>query len=186
MEFKEWFEIIFFLGVRKIARHITLLSNPDRKEENEKSKWEPLFEIWWGFSIKYLMPTALSYALFITFKNDLEDKYGGYSISINIFGWLLVLGGILLMILPIIFSTKWEPFEYDVDKPFDMMNKEYVAEREIKKEREEFKRRKTLRIIEEETKREIELSRSASKVHISFEANDEEPDPIRQTKYIDA
>jgi hypothetical protein len=38
--FKEWFNIVFFSGVRKIARHMTLLSNPDRKDHTERAWWE--------------------------------------------------------------------------------------------------------------------------------------------------
>mmetsp|Transcript_19144 Transcript_19144/g.21472 ORF Transcript_19144/g.21472 Transcript_19144/m.21472 type:complete len:155 (-) Transcript_19144:336-800(-) len=33
--FKEWFNIVFFCGVRKIARHITLLSNKERKDHQD-------------------------------------------------------------------------------------------------------------------------------------------------------
>jgi len=42
--------------------------------------WETVFEIWWGFSIKYFVPFALNFLIFFSLKGDIETPYGGYHI----------------------------------------------------------------------------------------------------------
>ena len=128
MSFKEWFQIVFFAGARKIARHMTLLSNRGRREYAQKATWEVLFEIWWGFSIKYFIPTVLSFVMFNTLKTNVEKPYGGYPIGTNFIGWTLVLISILLAVIPIFFCTEYEPFGMDVDQPFEEMDKKYFED----------------------------------------------------------
>ena len=130
---KEWVSIVFFSGVRKIARHMTLLSNKNRKDENDVSWWEPAFEYWFGFSIKYFMPTALIYCMMNTLRSDFQDRYGGYPIGTNFIGWSVVIFGFLIVFVPIFLCTKEEPFAYDVDKPFDLMAKEDIEEKNLEK-----------------------------------------------------
>lgn len=134
--FKEWFNIVFFSGARKIARHMTLLSNPERKDHSERSWWEPIFEIWWCFSIKFLMPAVLCYGMINAFRTDILDRYGGYKIGVQFLGWAIVIFSYLLIIVPIFLCTKWEPFSYDVDQPFDLMAKKHFSDRELKRRQE--------------------------------------------------
>ena len=131
--FKEWVSIVFFSGVRKIARHMTLLSNQNRRDENDVASWEPYFEYWFGFSIKYFMPTALVYCMMNTLRSDFLDRYGGYPLGTNFIGWSVVLVGLLVVIVPAFFCTEEEPFDYDVDQPFDLMAKENFNEQELEK-----------------------------------------------------
>ena len=143
--FKEWFGIVFFSGVRKISRHMTLLSNKERSDHEEKAWWETIFEVWWGFSIKYFMPAVLSYGIINTFRSDVREKYGGYPIEANLLGWGILILGIMAIIIPVFLCTTWEPFSYDVDQPFELMAKEHYTQQEIKrrkvKEQEEKKKR---------------------------------------------
>jgi hypothetical protein len=135
--FKEWFDIVFFSGVRKIARHMTLLSNPDRKDHTERAWWEIIFEIWWGFSIKYFMPAALLIGMFSSMRTDFMDKYGGYPLGTNFIGWTIVIISLIIIIVPFFFCTTWEHFDYDVDQPFEMMAKKHFNDQQLKKKMEE-------------------------------------------------
>ena len=107
---------------------MTLLSNKSRREAGQRATWEILFEIWWGFSIKYFMPTALSFVMFNTLRTDIQKNYGGYPLGTNFIGWTLVFVSAILFVVPIFLCTKKEPFDIDVDQPFEEMDKEYFEE----------------------------------------------------------
>jgi len=130
---KEWVSIVFFSGVRKIARHMTLLSNKERKGVDDTAWWEPIFEYWFGFSIKYFMPTALVYSMMNTLRTDFQDRYGGYPLGTNFIGWSIVFVAFILIVLPMFLCTKEEPFDEKDDKPFEVMAQENLEEQRIDK-----------------------------------------------------
>lgn len=75
----EFFSAIILCGIRKIAKHITLLSNPKKAEQGLRAWWHRPFEIWWGFSIKYLIPVCLVWLNIWALRTDIDN--GGYNID---------------------------------------------------------------------------------------------------------
>lgn len=117
-----FFKLIMLSGVRKIARHMTLLSDPGKKQTKFTKCWKMAFELWWGFSIKYFMPVAITYLLWQSLKLDTDKPYGDYPEGTNWVGWVVVIISVLILIIPCFVCCKKEPFEFDVDQPFDTMS----------------------------------------------------------------
>lgn len=116
LSFGDWFFSIALYGVRKIARSMTKLS----KAPGQKRRWwEPIFEVWWGFSIKFFIPWALWWLLMLSARNDILAPYGGYHIFWQWIGFLFPLAGILSFTIPLIVCTKREDFGPEVDEAFE-------------------------------------------------------------------
>ena len=158
--FKEWVSIVFFSGVRKIARHMTLLSNKDRKGVDDTAWWEPIFEYWFGFSIKYFMPTALVYCMMNTLRSDFKDRYGGYPLGTNFIGWSIVFLAIIMIVVPIFLCTEEEPFDEKDDKPFEVMAQENFDEQKLEKTKNQEKNSK-------DDEEEVDASNDKEKVEES-------------------
>lgn len=78
MPFGQWFPAVGMYGVRKMARSMTKLSKP--AGDNRRRCWEPIFEIWWGFMIKYFVPFALWWLLCMSCRADFLAPYGNYHV----------------------------------------------------------------------------------------------------------
>lgn len=122
---KKFWKLTFFSGVRKIARHMTLLSD-ENKQQNEW--WVPIFEVWWNFCIKYFTPTALEWLLVWQLRTDCKDKYGGFPIGTQFVGIVCVFVFLILLVAPFWMITTPEPFTCDVNLKFDEMNAKSVRE----------------------------------------------------------
>ena len=115
--FREWKSNVMFYGVRKLSRSMTKLSKA--RGDTKTRCWEPVFEYWWGFAIKYFVPFALSFLLFYSLHIDLNEKYGGYHMFWQVCGFVFPISGILTFILSFIICNEPEPFDHDVDAAFD-------------------------------------------------------------------
>ena len=76
LAFPEWLSNVAFCGVRKVSRVMTKLSKT--RGDAVRHWWEPVFEFWWNFSIKYFVPFALMFLLFNSLNVDSSRHYGGY------------------------------------------------------------------------------------------------------------
>lgn len=83
-----------------------------------RSWWEPIFEFWWGFSIKYVVPFALTMLLLFSFKADITNPYGGYHAVWQTIGWIIPGLGFIAFIIPVFNPPGPEPFSHDVDAAF--------------------------------------------------------------------
>lgn len=63
-------------GVRRIAYSMSKLA---RLEKGVMRKWEPAFAFYWGFTIKYFIPSVLWFLLVSNVKMDAEKPYGKYA-----------------------------------------------------------------------------------------------------------
>ena len=115
--FKAWKSNIACYGVRKLSRAMTKLSK--NVGDSERYWWESVFENWWGFSIKYFVPYALSFLLFNSLYTDLNTPYQGYHIFWQVSGFLFPISGLLVFIVSAFVCTEEEPFDHDVDMAFD-------------------------------------------------------------------
>jgi solute carrier family 6 GABA transporter-like protein 1 len=122
---KKFWKLTFFAGVRKISRHMTLLSD-ENKTENEW--WVPIFEVYWNFCIKYFCPTALTWLLVWQLRTDCKDKYGGFPMGTQFIGIICVIIFIILLIVPFWIITTAEPFSVDVNMKFEDMTAQNIRE----------------------------------------------------------
>jgi len=63
-------------GVRKLGYSMSRLGRTDEKMKF----YEPFFVFYWGFCIKFLIPSGLQFILVSIIKTDLVKPYGGYGI----------------------------------------------------------------------------------------------------------
>jgi len=115
--FGEWYSNIFLYGVRKISRSMTKLSKT--KDQVTRSWWEPLFELWWGFSIKYIVPFALITLMLLSMKADIDAPYSGYHLLWQCIGISIPALGFIGFIIPVFAPPGPEPFDHDVDGAFN-------------------------------------------------------------------
>lgn len=98
--FAEWYNEIFFSGVKPIAAHMIA--------RNQTKQWtctEKLFEFWWCFSIKYVFPWAMYWLIVMTVQKDTTyPYYGKYYGGWQFIGILFPLAGIILFLIPLIFN----------------------------------------------------------------------------------
>ena len=117
LSFREWKSNIACAGVRKLSRALTKLSK--NAGDNKTYLWETIFEHWWGFSIKYFVPYALSFLLFNSLYTDVNTPYQGYHIFWQVVGFAFPISGLLVFIISFIVCNTPEPFDHNVDAAFD-------------------------------------------------------------------
>ena len=83
MTFGVWYHEIFFAGVSKLSWSVTSISYPDEDIEMRKW-WMPLFEAYFGLSIKYFNPALLTFMLFENLSNDLSSPYAEQPASMQV------------------------------------------------------------------------------------------------------
>lgn len=114
MPFGLWYNEVAMCGVRKIAYSMTVLG---RKEPAVTECWEVFYMVWWGTTIKFLIPGALWFILVGAFKNDFLNTYGGYAYYWQILGILIPMLGLVSFLLGL--SVWVQPEEYD-ERQFDI------------------------------------------------------------------
>ena len=117
LKFGEWKSNVMFYGVRKLSRGMTKLSKT--AGDTQSYWWETVFEHWWGFSIKYFVPFALSFLLFNSLYTDLNTPYGDYHFFWQCAGFAFPISGLLVFIVSFIVCNEPEPFDHDVDAAFE-------------------------------------------------------------------
>ena len=81
--------MIFMCGVRKIAYAMSCLG---RENPGKQEWWEGAFMVYWGTTIKFLIPGALWFILVGAFQGDVIKSYSGYA-------WYWQLAGICIPVL---------------------------------------------------------------------------------------
>jgi len=167
--FAEWFDIVFYSGVRKVCKYMTLISNKEKKSYNEKEWWEPIFKFWWCFSIKYVIPLAVAHGVLFQFNTDAKTRYKGYPLSVNFFGWSILIVALLIVIVPIFIFKKSVENSDHKESIFEMMAIEHFTEEVMQK-------RKKPQVKEE--KKTVEMK--------SIDANDadQSKSPMRTNRSI--
>jgi len=117
LSFSKWYYTVALSGVRKLARAMTKLSKP--KDEHRRLWWEPVFELWWGFTIKYFVPFALWFLIMYQVRADTTKPYGGFHSTWQWLGFLFPLIGFLVFFVSIFVCTKPDHFDHDVDAAFE-------------------------------------------------------------------
>ena len=115
---KEWHLVVGLYGVRKLSKTMTRLSR-SKEDPNTRKKWEDVFDVWWGFSIKYICPFALWFLLSFSIAQDLKTNYGGYHRFWQSIGLLFPFSGIAIFLYSLTFCKQKDPFNPLVDKAFE-------------------------------------------------------------------
>jgi len=117
VSFGEWLSAVAFTGVRKLSRTMSKLSK--KQGDTKQYWWENVFEIWWNFSIKYFVPFALSFLLFNSLKNDIENPYGEYHILWQCVGFVFPIAGLLVFFISLFACKEVEENFSGMDGVFD-------------------------------------------------------------------
>ena len=108
LSFSDWYNDIAMCGVRKLAYSMTMLG---RKTEGVKEWYEQFFVFYWGFCVKYLIPTALWFILINKVIADIKAPYGKYSTKWQVFGICVPVLGLLAFVLSTFLNVYEEPFD---------------------------------------------------------------------------
>lgn len=117
LKFKDWYSRCLLYGVRKLSRAMTKLSKTPG--QTHRSWWEPIFEFWWGMSIKYFVPFAVWFLMMFSLKADTDSAYGGYHNFWQVMGWLYPLGGFIAFIIPVFFPPAPMVFDKEMNAAFE-------------------------------------------------------------------
>ena len=74
-EFDSWLHEVVLSGVDKLSMSITSLSVPG--EPTTRLWWMPVFEMYFGLTIKFINPACLLWILCENASVDLEESYAG-------------------------------------------------------------------------------------------------------------
>lgn len=75
LSLSKWYHEVLLCGVERIAYACSQMT---RFDERVKMWWEPLFNIYWSFLIKFINPAILYYIFCSILMDDIRDAYGGY------------------------------------------------------------------------------------------------------------
>jgi len=117
LAFSEWMSCVAFCGVRKLSRVMTKLSK--FKGDASRRGYEPIFEFWWNFSIKYFVPFALCFLLFNSLKNDIDKPYNGYHMTWQVIGFMFPILGLLVFLVSLVLCKEKDEFDPTLDAPYD-------------------------------------------------------------------
>lgn len=117
MTFGSWYHEIFFAGVSKLSWSVTSISYPDEDIELRKW-WMPLFEAYFGLSIKYFNPALLTFMLFENIFNDLQSPYAEQPANMQIQASIFVFLILLIIFVPMFVSNEEMEFEHDPNVEF--------------------------------------------------------------------
>ena len=79
------------------------------KDHEGEEKKHPLamiiFNVYLSITIKYVVPIAISFISIRALKADIDTNYGGYPTWAQWVGWIIVILGALMGIIPAFFCT---------------------------------------------------------------------------------
>ena len=95
MKFNIWYHDIMLCGVDKLSMSITSLTheNPFRR-----SWWMPIFEIYFGLTIKYINPPIFLYIIINNLFADLSEPYAGQSMQMQMFSTIFLFISLLVIV----------------------------------------------------------------------------------------
>jgi len=109
MTFGLWYHEVFFCGVSKLSWSVTSIAYPTEDIEM-RTWWMPIFETYFGFSIKFLNPAILTFLLFQNVSNDLTAPYAEQPASMQVIASIWVFSVLVILVLPFFVSD--QPLDY--------------------------------------------------------------------------
>ena len=120
MPFNSWYHEIVLCGVDKLSMSITSLSTPGKPEE--RKLWMPLFETYFGLTIKFINPACLMWMIFENIASDLESPYAEQPAEMQVFSSIFLFIAVLLIFAPMFLCTYPQKFDYNVNLEFNADN----------------------------------------------------------------
>jgi len=108
LSLNDWYNEVFMCGVRKLAYSMTMLG---RKEPQVREWYEGMFAFYWGFCVKYLIPTVLWFIMINQVILDIKEPYGGYMGHWQAMGIIVPTIGLIAFILFMFVNVYEEPFD---------------------------------------------------------------------------
>jgi SNF family Na+-dependent transporter len=108
LSFNDWYNDIVMCGVRKLGYSMTMLG---RDDPNVKKWYEGIFVFYWGFCVKYLIPTTLWFILAGKIVSGIRDPYSGYSAGWQVIGVIVPGVGFMVFVLMTCIGVYEEPFD---------------------------------------------------------------------------
>jgi len=115
MPFSSWYHEILLCGVDKLAMSVTSLSN----EDGSRSGWMIPFEIYFGVSIKFFNPAALTFMFFQNIVNDIQNPYGEQPGIMHVFASLLVFIALAIVVIPLFSCDAPQMLEHNPNLEFN-------------------------------------------------------------------
>lgn len=99
----DWINEVVFCGVRKVSYTITRLSRKP-EEWNVVKTWEHIWFAYWGFCVKYVCTSSLTFLIVFLVKSDADAPYGGYEQKWQLYGAIVPILGFISFIFGIFFN----------------------------------------------------------------------------------
>ena len=115
MKFNIWYHDIMLCGVDKLSMSITSLSHPN---PFRRSPWMPIFEIYFGLTIKYINPPIFLYILINNLFNDLSTPYAGQSMQMQMFSTIFLFITLMIVVFAFFVCDTPQTFDHNVFMEF--------------------------------------------------------------------
>lgn len=69
-----------------------------REDPRKVMWWEPIFNIYWSFLIKFVNPAALYFMFMGILIDDIKKPYGKYSTGWQVIGWAIPILGFVMFV----------------------------------------------------------------------------------------
>lgn len=102
LSWNDFYHEVFMNGVEQMAKAMTRLSYPGHPEK--RVSWMPVFEFYWGFCTKYLIPAGLWWMLLMSIRTRIVEVTNGDSSlheTWHYVGMIFPIAGFLLFLGPI-------------------------------------------------------------------------------------
>ena len=117
MAFDSWYHEVVMCGVDKLSMSITSLSIPGKPEE--RTWWMPLFEAYFGITIKFVNPACLTWMLCDNLANDLDSPYADQPLEMQLFSSVFIFLALLIIVAPMFMCTYPQRFQYNINLEFN-------------------------------------------------------------------
>lgn len=120
MPFNSWYHEIVLCGVDKLSMSITSLSVEGQPEA--RKLWMPIFETYFGLTIKFINPACLMWMILENVAADLDSPYAGQPAEMQVFSSIALFIAIMIIFAPMFLCTYPQRFTYNVNLEFNADN----------------------------------------------------------------
>lgn len=115
--FQDWYDNVLMCGVHKLGYQMSKISRKatEGQDPDEKLWWEAGFVFYFGFCVKYLIPTCLWFMVLYSAKGDIEKPYGKYDAVWQWLGLIVPVIGLVIFFFNVCFCIVEEKLDDDAE-----------------------------------------------------------------------